>query len=131
MVTIAAQTWTCTGFSIERVEDQESRTVTFNMSGPWTARNMYRSLSPVAFQKLFESPLGSGETQVHYFNLDQVPYMDSSGLGMLVSHYVRCRSKGIAVVVDGASPRVLELLRISHVENILHVGSGCLKRAEA
>ena len=118
MAKIAAQIWKCTRLSIERVEDEESRTVTFSVSGPLTARDMYCSLSPAAFQKLFESPLGSGETQVHHLDLGQVPYMDSSGLAMLVSHYVRCRNKGIQVVVSGVSPRVLELFRTSNLEGL-------------
>ena len=116
MAEIAAQIWKSTGLSIERLDDEESRAVTFTMSGPLTARDMYCTLSPDAFYRLMESPLDSGEPRIQHINLSQVPYMDSSGLGMLVTHYVRCRNKGIQVTVTDVSPRVLELFRLSKVE---------------
>lgn len=119
MAKIAAQIWQSSSFTIERLEDEESGAVCFHLSGPFTARDMYGSISPDAFHKIFESPLGGGEPQIHRIDLTEVPYMDSSGLGMLVTHYVRCRGKGIRVTVDGISPRVLELFRIAKVAELL------------
>ena len=119
MARIAAQIWKCTRLSIERVEDEESRTVTFSVSGPLTARDMYCSLSPDAFQKLFDSPLGFRGPQIHYLDLSQVPYMDASGINMLETHSHQCRTKGIRVIVSGANSRIRELFRISKLEDLL------------
>ena len=45
---------------------------------------------------------------VYVFDLTEVPYMDSTGLGMVVRHYVRCQDKGVRFIAAGVSPRVLE-----------------------
>lgn len=119
MAKIGAQIWKCTSLSIERLDDEESGAVTFSVTGPLTARDMYCSLSPDAFRGLFESPLGSREPLVHHIDLSQVPYMDSSGLDMLRSLSLRYQKKGARVVVSGANPQVLELFRISQLEGLL------------
>jgi anti-anti-sigma factor len=49
--------------------------------------------------------------------------MDSTGLGILVSHYVRCQSKGIRLSITGVSPRIRESFRLTGMENVLPVGS--------
>lgn len=49
--------------------------------------------------------------------------MDSMGLGMIVSHFVGCQNRGIQLTIIGASPRVLELFRISKVDGLLPIGS--------
>lgn len=119
MAKVAAQIWKCTKLSIDRLDDEESGAVTFSVSGPLTARDMYCSLSPDGFQKLFEPPLGSREPQIHHLDLSQVPYMDSSGIEMLTSHYLRCQSKGVQVIVSGANSRILALVRIANLEGLL------------
>jgi len=42
-----AQLWKGTPFSIERKEGKASGTVIFRLCGPFTARDMYGSLTPV------------------------------------------------------------------------------------
>src|SRR5438309_10592906 len=118
MTTIAAQTWKSSSFTVERHES-EPGTTSFRLSGPFTARDMYTSLSPSAVRSIFDFTLGSDEPQVHRFDLTQVPYMDSMGLGMLVRHYVHCQAKGIRLIVTGVNPRVLSLFRIANVEKLL------------
>lgn len=118
MAKTAAQIWKCTKLSIERLDDEESGAVTFSLFGPLTARDMYCTLSPVAFQKLFETPTGAREPQVHHLDLSQVPYMDSSGIDMLMTHSHQCWTKGIRMTVSGTSPQVLELIRNSKLGDL-------------
>ena len=130
MARIAAQIWKCTSLSIERLDDEESGIVTFSVTGPLTARDMYCSLSPDAFRRLFESPVGSHEPRVHHLDLSQVPYMDSSGLNMLLSHSLRCQERGVRVMVRGANSRILEQLRISSLEDLIELPPGSEERTQ-
>jgi anti-anti-sigma factor len=64
--------------------------------------------------------LPSGELPtVNIFNLTEVPYMDSSGLGMVIRHYVRCQDKGVRFVAAGVNPRVLELFKLTNVDSVI------------
>lgn len=56
---------------------------------------------------------------LNILDLTAVPYMDSAGLGVIVTHYERCQGKGIRIIVANASPRVLELFRMTKVDGIL------------
>ena len=109
-----AQVWKSSKFTIERCEGKTSGTVIFRLEGPFTARDMYGSLSPAALRNTFESE-DSAKHELHILDLTEVPYIDSAGLG-LISHYVRCQSRGVRLVVAGAGSRVLQLLQMTHVD---------------
>jgi anti-sigma B factor antagonist len=47
-----------------------------------------------------------------------VPYLDSSGLGSLVSAYTSCLKTGRRVALTGVNPRVLRVFEITKVEPI-------------
>ena len=42
--------------------------------------------------------------------------MDSIGLGLIVSHYVRCQGRGVRLVLAGVSPRVLQPFEMTKVD---------------
>jgi anti-anti-sigma factor len=84
---------------------------------------MYSTMSPDAFRDIFESVPGVEQPAVHIFDLTEVPYMDSLGLGMLTRHYVRCQSKGIRLSITGMSPRVQELLRLTKMDTVLPIAA--------
>jgi anti-anti-sigma factor len=113
-----AQVWRSSGFTIERCDGKEPGTVNFRLTGPFTARDMYGSISPTTFREIFECVEGE-QPGVHVVDLTLVPYMDSMGLGVIVGHYVRCQGKGVKMILKGASPRVLELFRIAKVDAVL------------
>jgi anti-anti-sigma factor len=119
MQTIDTQIWKSARLTIERAESDTDGTV-FRLSGPFTARDIYHSVSPEAFRNIFESPRNPLPAK-QVFDLTEVSYMDSLGLGMLVSHHVRCRSKGIPVTITGISPRVQEFFRITKMANVLPI----------
>jgi anti-anti-sigma factor len=122
-VTIAmavAQVWKSSNFTIERNQGKTPATVIFRLSGPFTARDMYGALSPNALRNTFESEEGGDDPHaLHILDLTEVPYMDSAGLGLIVSHYVRCQGRGVRLVAAGVSPRVLQLLEMTKVDGFL------------
>jgi anti-anti-sigma factor len=111
-----AQVWKSTKFSIERVEGKAPGTVIFRLTGPFTARDMHGSLSPAALRNTFELPEGAGPEMLHVLDLTEVPYIDSAGLGMIVTHHVRCQARAVRLVLAGAGERVVQLLEMAKVD---------------
>lgn len=110
-------------FSIERHQGKSPSTVIFRLSGPFTARKMYGHLTPDELQKVlaFQSNPGEQLPALNILDLSGVPYMDSLGLGMVVTHYVSSTNKGIKTVAAGLTPRVLELFRMTKVDSIIPI----------
>ncbi len=108
--------------TFEREVGEASATVVFHFSGPFTARTVFECQSTDAVSKLFDLQLmlPNGEPPtVNIFDLTDVPYMDSSGLGMVIRHYVRCQDKGVRFIAAGVSPRVLELFQLTNVDTVI------------
>lgn len=113
----SVQVWKSTKFEIERSRGKKPGTVIFRLQGPFTARDMYGTLSPAELHNTFEADReGDDPHGLHILDLTGVPYMDSAGLGMLVSHYVRCQNRGVRLVAAGVSPRVLQLFEMTKVD---------------
>jgi ABC-type transporter Mla MlaB component len=121
MATTRTEIWKSSTFTIERIEDCAPRTVIYQITGTFNARDMYGSMKQVQLGNIFEfKPQPGAETPTrHIFDLTHVPQMDSSGLGVLVSHHIACRAKGIKVVVVGVSPNVKQLFKFTKVDTIL------------
>ena len=117
--------WKSSTFTIERIEDYAPRTVIYQITGTFNARDMYGSMKQVALGNIFEfKPAAGAEMPIlHIFDLTQMPQMDSSGLGLLVSHYISCRGKGIRVILAGASPNVRQLFKFTKVDTLLPLTS--------
>lgn len=122
MTTVDGETWKSSRFSIERVAGKADRAV-FRFFGPFTARDVYHSLSPDAFGEIFEAAPGGEKPVAYVFDLTEVPYMDSLGLGMLVRQYVRCKNKGIDLSITGMSARVMELFRFAKMDSALPIAA--------
>jgi anti-anti-sigma factor len=118
MSTIQAQIWRGTTFTIERRQNPAADAVIFRFSGPFTARDMYAALSPAALRNIFESDPPHHVPSVNIFDLTEVPYMDSCGLGLIVGHFVRCQNKGIHLIAAGVAPRVLELFKTTRTDHL-------------
>jgi anti-anti-sigma factor len=116
-----AQIWRSSPFSIERKEGKAPGTVIFKLCGPFTARDMYGSLTPIALQDMldFQSAASEQLPVLNILDLTEVPYMDSTGLGMIVKHYVRCQGKGVRVIAAGASARVIELFKLTRMDGVI------------
>jgi anti-anti-sigma factor len=108
--------------TFEREVDEAPGTVVFRFSGPFTARTVFECQSAEAVSKMFDLQLmlNSGEAPtLNVFDLSDVPYMDSSGLGMVVRHYVRCQDNGVRFLASGVNPRVLELFKLTNVDTVI------------
>jgi anti-sigma B factor antagonist len=51
-------------------------------------------------------------------DLTEVPYVDSSGLGSLITAYVSRQKAGQRVALSGVNDRVLKLFKITNVESL-------------
>jgi anti-anti-sigma factor len=119
MSTVPAQIWKGSTFHIERSQGQSPDSLVFRFSGPFTARDMYAALTPAALKTLFETePTPRHPASINIFDLTEVPYMDSCGLGLIVGHFVRCQNKGVRFVAAGVSPRVLQLLQTTKTDHL-------------
>lgn len=114
------QTWKGTPFTIERKAGKSPSTVIIRMCGPFTARDMYGTLTPDEMQAFFDMDPAPGEASptLNVLDLTSVPYVDSMGLGMLVTHHVHCHNRGIRMVAAGMGPRVLQLLKLTKVDGL-------------
>jgi anti-anti-sigma factor len=123
MSTPQPQVWKGTAFSIERIAGKAPCTLIFRLAGPFTARDRYGSLTPLALSNLldFQATPDEKPPSLNILDLTDVPYMDSTGLGMIVTHHARCQAKGIRMTVAGASKRVLELFDMTKVNSILTI----------
>jgi anti-anti-sigma factor len=116
MTAIAAQMWQSTRFDVQRYDD-EPGTITFCLSGPLTARDMYSTLSPADLCDVLECL--TAHARVHCFDMTGVPYMDGAGVRMLLNHRDYCRACGIRMIVEGMTARVLAALKAARVEDTL------------
>jgi anti-anti-sigma factor len=56
-------------------------------------------------------------------DLSEVPYVDSAGLGLLVSAFVSRQKSGRRMVLSGINPRVQKLLEITRVQDLFLIFS--------
>jgi anti-sigma B factor antagonist len=120
-VTIAmavAQVWKSSKFTIERNQGKTPGTVIFRLAGPFTARDMHGALSPNELRNTFEAEEAGDRQVLHVMDLTDVPYVDSAGLGMMVSHYVRCQDRGVRLVLAGVNPRVMQMLEMTRTDDL-------------
>lgn len=117
--------WKNATFTVERIEGQAPRTIIYRVTGPFNARDMYGSMKQVALGNIFDfkpAP-GTEAPQLHVFDISAVPQMDSSALGMIVSHYISCRNKGTRVIAVGPNPNVIQLFKFTKVDTLIPTAS--------
>ena len=56
-------------------------------------------------------------------DLSDVPYVDSAGLGLLVSAFVTRQKSGRKIVLSGINPRVQKLFEITRVQDLFLIFS--------
>lgn len=125
MSTTQPQVWKNTAFSIERLAGKAPGTLIFRFTGPFTARDMYGSLTPQAFENMlaFKSMPEEQPPALNILDLTDVPYVDSKGLGMIVEHHSNCKAKGVRMVAAGVGRRVMDLFQMTKVDTILSVAA--------
>ena len=105
MGTFSWQTWNSGPFSIERKPGSKPGTVILCFHGPFTLRDAYSSLPTMSLKQVLELEPAPGEEPPvkNILDLTGCPYMDSSGLGIIVSHMVHCNKKGMKMIAAGVT----------------------------
>lgn len=91
-----------------------------SLAGPFTLGNMFQ----------FQRDLQEIHPPFLIFDITQVPYMDSAGLGLLVNFYVSAQKNGRRMAVAGASPRIKTLFEMTRVDGLLRLFPS-IEQAEA
>ena len=95
-------------FTIDVVESASGAHV-MKLNGPLTIRTLFD------FQTVSRREL----TKPVIIDLTGVPYMDSAGLGCVVSVFTSCQNKGLGFAVCGLSSRLQTLFEVTHVSTLL------------
>lgn len=82
-----------------------------SLSGPFTLNNMFQ----------FQRTLQEMKPPYLIFDIAQVPYMDSAGLGLLVNFYVAAQKHGRKMAIVGATQRIMALFEMTKVDNLLRL----------
>ncbi len=72
----------------------------------------------LVLQELVLGQVANGRQKI-LLNLSEASYIDSSGLGQLVACSTMLRNQGGQLRICNASTRILDLLRITHLESAL------------
>jgi len=114
------QTWNSVPFTIERNAGKTDGTVVLRFCGPFWTRDVYTNLPTMALSQAFEleAPGGTPITK-HILDMTSCPSIDSSGLGIIATHHVRCEKRGVKLVVAGASPRVRQVFQITNMDKVI------------
>lgn len=83
--------------------------VVMKLVGPLTLQNIFG----------FQSELMANKPPVMIFDLGEVPYMDSAGLGVLINYYVSAEKNGRRMALAGANERIDALLIMTKVQELL------------
>jgi anti-sigma B factor antagonist len=93
----------------------------FRLQGPLTAENVPHFQNAVRFD----------EAPTTILDLTDVPYIDSAGLGSLVSAYISRHKSGRRVVLAGVNRRVMKVFEITKVEPLFLIFDNVLDALDA
>ena len=132
MGTSGWQTWNSGPFSIERKPGKSPGTVILRFCGPFTVRDAYSSLPPGELNRMLglEPTPGEDRPKLNILDLSTCPFMDSSGLGIIATHYIRCQKQGLRMTVAGLSPKVREVFRITKMDTVIPIAAS-IEEAES
>lgn len=82
-----------------------------SLSGPFTLGNIFQ----------FQRELQEIKPPYLIFDISQVPYIDSAGLGLLVNFYVSVQKNGRKMAIAGATDRVRTLFEMTKVDGLLRM----------
>jgi anti-sigma B factor antagonist len=93
---------------VERYMGQAADQGVLCLKGPLTAENLIP----------FQHAIRREPSPTLVLDLTEVPYVDSAGLGSLVSAYISGHKAGRRMALSGVNPRVLKLLEITKTEGL-------------
>ena len=83
--------------------------VIIKLTGPLTLRNIFQ----------LQQDLVANPPHLTIFDLSEVPYMDSAGIGVLINYYVSAEKHGRRMALAGVSERIDALLELTKVRTLL------------
>jgi anti-sigma B factor antagonist len=92
--------------TIERFTGEAPDQGVLCLKGPLTTENLFP----------FQSAIQRERSTTVILDFTDVPYVDSAGLGSLVSAYITRHKAGHRMALSGLNPRVLRLLEITRTE---------------
>jgi len=95
-------------------------------AGPLDGHGVLRLKGPLTMENLApfkNAVLGEDAIPTMILDLTDVPYIDSAGLGSLMSAYVTRHKAGRRFVLAGVNKRVLKLFEITRVEPLFLIFS--------
>lgn len=98
--------------SIEKKPGNDPGTTILYLKGPLTLRNLFD------FQAVIRA---ADPPPVTIVDFSGVPYMDSTGMGAVINHHVRCAGKGVKLIVTGVSDRIMELFKMTRVDGVISI----------
>jgi anti-sigma B factor antagonist len=97
---------------IERTPSEKIPDVTIlQLKGPLTLSTMF------ALQEALRDPATKGTI----IDLGGVEYIDSAGLGVLLSHYARSQRNSFRYALSALAPRVLTIFQLTHIDNAVPI----------
>ncbi|MEO8051790.1 MAG: STAS domain-containing protein [Acidobacteriota bacterium] len=105
-----------------KVETRESAggAVIMILTGPLTIQTLFN----------FQQVARKETAKPIILDISGVPYMDSAGLGCVVSAFTSCQRNQRAFGITGLTPRIKSLFAVTHVDELLPTFDS-LKSAEA
>jgi anti-sigma B factor antagonist len=92
----------------EPLEIERSQEGILRLKGPLTTTNL----------AAFQNAMRREGARTMILDMAEVPYLDSAGLGSLISSYVSCQKEGRRVVLSGVNARVAKLFKITRTESL-------------
>jgi anti-sigma B factor antagonist len=93
-----------------------------DIPGPKDGQRMLRLTGPLTMSTLFDfqSKVRTDTSRVLLLDFTSVPYVDSAGIGAMVGAYVTHQKDGRSLYLIGVNERVLNALKVTHVEKFFH-----------
>ncbi len=98
---------------IEKVEDPAGGVVEIHLHGPLLLGNFFQ----------LQSMVRSDTSHLTIINVADMPYIDSAGIGCLVSAHVSREGSGRKLVIVGAHERLLTSLKVTKVDQLFSFAS--------
>jgi anti-anti-sigma factor len=96
-------------FSFEKFPGRDQSTLVFRLTGPLLLQSMFE----------LQAELSKENPAVTIFDLANVPYMDSAGMGVITNYYVSASRQGHKVIIAAASSRVQEVFKLTKVDTVI------------
>src|SRR6202012_1957830 len=94
-----------------------------SFTGPTEDHHVLQLDGPITLSNLFgfQDHLRSLKPQVLIIDMTNVPYMDSSGLGLLLNYYVSSEKAARRLILVGVNDRIVTLFQVTKVDSVLTI----------